>query len=205
MKRLAIICMLVVLSLTAVIGCGSALATDNLNNAVGSGDGPGSGKWKPQKPTNQRQYRRLHEALTNVLDNSVKLGDQHIAMILNCYDKEGKRITDSDNPLCDREIRELEVELANHINDFRAGYGAFTTCDCSHLDTLKIDLPDQLAGHPFVVVEGLPKINAPMGVEDDEPAWWANSSCCLTCIKNFENPEYAFIDLDVDIAALATQ
>ena len=116
---------------------------------------------------------------------------------------------DSDNPLCDRPIKELEVELSNYLNDFRAGYEAFTNCDCEQEGTLKVELVDEIGGSPFVLENGIPNIKMPtLGAEETETEskpWWHGSLCCLTCVQNFENPEYAFIDLDVDISTFASQ
>ena len=211
MKRSMILVGLMTLFLAVTISigaCGISTqdATSNLSNSVNSENGPGSGNWEPRKPANQRQARLLNETLVKMLDEIVVLGATHTQKILICYDEEGNRILDTGNELCEEPIKEIEIVLANYITDFRAGYGMYTTC-CEDQDLPEIKLPETIGGRPFVIIDGLPGIQMPLGVEgrgDDQ--WWnANSSCCLTCVQNFENPEYAFLDLDLDESMFTSQ
>ncbi len=195
---------LVVTLSIAACGISAEDATSNLGNAIGGENGPGSGNWSPNKPTNQRQARLLNETLINLLDGIVANGTKHTQMILICYDGEGNRI-ETDNELCKQPIVELEETVRLQLDDFRAGYDVYTTC-CPDQEFPEIELPKTIGSFPFILDNGIPTIILPLGVEDDEPkGWWHGTLCCLTCVQNFENPEYAFIDLDVDASSFASQ
>ncbi len=209
MKRSMIVVGLMSLFLVvsiSIAACGISTedATSNLGNAIGSENGPGSGNWSPNKPENQRQARLLNETLVKMVDEIVALGATHTQKILICYDKEGNRILDTGNELCKEPIKEIEVILANYMTDFRAGYGMYTTC-CEDQELPELELPTSVGGRPLIIIDGLPSIQMPLGVEEEDRPWWANSSCCLTCIKNLDNPEYAFFDLDLEASAFASQ
>ena len=212
MKRSMILVGLMTLFLAVTISigaCGISTqdATSNLGNSVNSENGPGSGNWEPNKPANQRQARLLNETLVKLLDEIVVLGETHTQKVIICYDEEGNRITTTDEELCKDPIKELEVTLSNHLNDFRAGYGIYTTC-CEDQDLPEIVLPKTIGDQPVVIIDGLPSIQMPLGVEDgdgESKPWWHGSLCCLTCVQNFENPEYAFLDLDLDESMFASQ
>lgn len=211
MKRSAIILGLITLFFAAMIGiagCGlnPETTTDGLTNAAGSNqNGPGSGNWKPAQPTNERQYKRLHNTLTQLMDRLEQMGVEHVQTVITCYTVEGKRIENNDSPLCEQPIQVLELEANKLMTDFQAGYVAFSTCDCSHLETLKVDLPEKLGGYPLVLQDGVPTVIMPLGVDDDAQDVPWNGYCCLTCTQRLDFPEYAFIDLEVGVSSAETE
>lgn len=209
MKRSMILVTLITLfvaMVVGIVGCGLStdIAGDSLTSAAGGGNGPGSGNWQPQKPQNRRQYRLLHRNLNQLMDTTVRLGEIHTEMVLTCYDKEGKRILNSDNPLCDRPILELEAEISQYFVDYIAGYQVFMNCDCSHLGSETLELPEIIGTRSLIIEAGKPTIKMPTS---PSARYWSNYEglCCLTCTHKLDGPVYAFIDLDVDIDALAAQ
>lgn len=209
MKRSMILLTLMTLFLTVVVGivgCGLSTDTagDNLASSAGGGNGPGSGNWQPANPTNERQYQRLHQNVNRLAEESVKLGDQYVQMIRFCYDKEGNRIEDTNREVCNRSIKDVDAALNNNLKDFRAGYVAFATCDCSHLGSLRVQLPDQIGGFPLVLQDNVPTVvdhKSDDVIGKTDTAWTG----CLTCTYNINGVEYAFIDLNVDIAQFVTE
>jgi hypothetical protein len=170
--------------LFGLTGCGLAgqASEQDLTNAIGSSDnGPGSGKWVPPKPANQNQCAALNNTEHELAAETSKLLDTHSQTVLACYDENGKRIENSDNPLCNTPIQELEAEIENYSHDLAAGFTRYkescVTLGAPEMDDLK----------PLFETLGINGSNEAPGVYR-----------CLTCTHSLDI-EVTFNPVDIEL------
>lgn len=177
-----------VVALFALASCGADAVVSNtdLQNAAGSGNGPGSGKWQPPKPTNQRQARQLYLTIETLVENTNKTSAKYDQQYPLCLNEEGKLLASQEDDTCVHELRDFWVELHRMFTDYRAGTTAY--------DLFAQEADDGEETPPAPDPPKVPKEDPPDKDDEEEEDW---SWRCLTCIHTIDNPEFAFIDMDV--------
>lgn len=166
-----------VFSLTS---CGLAeTASDGLTNSVGSGDGPGSGKWNPPKPKNENQCQQMHAVLTTLKANTVETGQNIMTIRDRCVDAKGNFLPNANIKTCTTQFNDKAKDLNYHLADFRIGGTTYVdACNNAELGMLGERVPSA-PNLDFMV----PKFSDPLS-----PLGWTG---CLTCTFNLDL-EYMF-------------
>lgn len=177
-----------VVGLTAVLfifilgltSCGLAeTASDGLTNSVGSGDGPGSGKWKPAAPKNERQCGQFYSVLTTLKTNTEETGKDIMDIRARCVNEDGQFLPDANIKACTTQFNENADTLNNHLADFRIGSMTYVGgCNNEEIGILGERVPSAPDLSSLV-----PKMGDPL-----EPLGWTG---CLTCTFNLDL-EYMF-------------
>lgn len=194
-KRLSIIGFLVSLFLVAVIGlssCGAAeeLASTDLQNAVGSGNGPGSGNWQPPKPENKNQCTQLYNTVDAFRINIDGEVETYTNGFNRCFDKDGNLREGQDPEDCYKALSNVADGLKADYTDFRAGFVNYGLCNNEG---------------PALTLPRVPDVD-PVTTQGILPGGdWSNWTGCLTCTRSIESREFVFIPLEVDLAALDDQ
>ena len=163
----------------ALTSCGLAeTASSGLANSAGSGNGPGSGKWKPILPENQRQARRLHTILQALASDSTELATEYDRLYDGCFDGDGKLLPDVNGEECHSKATELTDTLQDHFRDFAVGSDNYNTWA---QEGEKEDPPPKAPETPKEP-KNPPKTEDPGDDDDDDGPIWR----CLTCINRID-------------------
>ena len=184
MKRIGlIVSMMGLFLLTAVgtIGCDvdTQTATEGLTNSVGDGNGPGSGNWKPNLPTNNRQAQRMHAILQELTQRANQASAKYDEAYPLCLDEKGEW-SQNGSESCVQEMNIMWEELRALFLDYRSGSQAYIQWAQQNQDLNPPDLPD-----------------SPKPPLSRSPAAWTG---CLTCTHQIDNAEFAFFDLELSLA-----
>ncbi len=196
MKRWFIVAglmMLFFVALFGLAGCGllSQASDTDLTNAVGSGNGPGSGNWKPARPENLRQARQLHGILVTLSEKGSEISTSYDRLYDECFDLKGNLLPDKEAKGCIDESLELANSLRSHFHDFYSGAVVYATWADENKDEDPPKTPDPPRD---------PKNDPPPDTEDpgddDDDGW--GCCWCLTCIYGIA-PEYVFHPVELEV------
>lgn len=192
MKRWSIVVGLLTLLLVfmgALAGCSPA--AEGLQNAAGVGDGPGSGRWKPQTPANARQARQLHETLQTLRRNANEESGQYDKLYAGCLNEEGRLRSGDEADACVQPLVASWLTLEAYFRDFMNGRSAYV--DWAQRNDDAPSPPDL----PNVPQSGSPS------AEIIELGGGQNWTGCLTCTHRLD-VEYVFRPAPVEIEAPAS-
>lgn len=197
MKRFMIVGVLIGLFFAFVLAISSCsglaeVDTSSLANSISSQNGPGSGKWSPPEPANKNQCQQLFSVENDLIATTINMGETHPKVVAACYDAEGNRIENSDNPLCQEPVQVLEEAISRNIVDMLAGYKVYNNA-CTSSDAPLLDMPQSIGGVP--INHKTEETEDDKSETDPYDPW--NGPCCLTCLHKINNSEFAFIDLNM--------
>lgn len=182
-------CLVVALFALASCGADTIVSNTDLQNAAGSGNGPGSGKWTPPPPTNQRQARQLYQTIETLVANTNKVSTEYDEKYPQCLNENGKLLESQENNDCITDLKSSWINLQNLFADYRAGADAY--------ELFAQDSGDEEETPPAPDPPDPPKKDPPEKEDPEDDDDWSGCCYCLTCTYNIHNPEYAFFDLDV--------
>ena len=188
MKRRYIIVGLMMLFFVAMFGlsgCGllSQAGDADLANAVGSNNGPGSGKWNPPTPKNNQQARQLVNVLEIIVDKAKEEILEFEGLYVQCVDENGKLLPGKEADQCRSPLTTSAAALQNYYIDFEMGHKAYANYYRDNGEGSNLPLPKDLiiffpSYSPFQ--------------EMDVPGWHG----CLTCTFGIA-PEYVFHPVEI--------
>ncbi len=181
--------------MAGLTSCGLAdTASEGLSNAIGSENGPGSGKWKPSKPLNKLQARQLHTALTSLSNKGNEFSIAYDKLYEQCFDIKGNLLPGSDAERCLSESSKLATEIRSYFRDFYVGlsvYGEWVQENEEEEDPPKPpDPPKEPKNDPP------PDTEAPGDNDNDDDDDWGWR--CLTCTNRIDI-EYMYAPFRVTV------
>ena len=184
--------MLLFIAIFGLTGCGllSQAADADLTNAAGSGDGPGSGKWRPQVPKNNRQARQLFNVLETLSKNGTEEADEYDRIYAFCFDENNKLIPANEGE-CLPQLNEQARVVERLLVDFDTGSTVWDTWAQEGEE----DPPPKTPDPPDP-----PKKDPPPKKEpgDDDDSGGRTCCWCLTCTYGIE-PEFIFQPVEIDV------
>lgn len=175
-KRLSyLVGLTAVLFIFSLTSCSLAeTASDGLTNSIGSGEGPGSGKWNLPTPKNENQCQQAHNVLSTLKTNTEDIGKNIMTIRQRCVDEEGQFLPDASIKTCLEQFNEKATALNNHLTDFRVGGSTYIdACNNEQIGILGPRVPAAPNLEALV-----PKIGDPLS-----PLGWTG---CLTCTYNLD-------------------
>lgn len=196
-QRIFVLCGIIITTLffLALSGCGLAESVDqvDLQNAT-SGDGPGSGKWKPEKPANNRQARQLFNVLQTLSERGNETADEYDKAYILCFDENGKLRAEESLEECMPRLVELAYTWNRLFQDHESGSTVYDIwASETEGETPAPNPPDP----PKDPKNPPPDTEDPEG-DDDDDRWGCPPYCCLTCIHGM-NVEYVFFPAPVRV------
>ncbi|MCA9927540.1 MAG: hypothetical protein KC419_03645 [Anaerolineales bacterium] len=187
MKRWFIVVgLLGMLAAVGLSACGalSGASSTDLSNSVGSENGPGSGKWNPPKPENNKQARQLYDVLQILAKNANEDAAAYDARYIDCFDSKGNLLPGKEEEECAKPLMELIASLQKYYTDFGAGWRVYH----GYGNEIGEDLPS--------VADLLkPPSNDPL--QDLSVPGWTG---CLTCTYGIA-PEYVFHPVEIALSS----
>lgn len=191
MKRWSIIAGMLALFLVftgVLVGCGAA--ADDLQNAAGSGESPGSGNWEPQMPENARQGRQLYEVLQTLRSNANEESGRYDKLFERCLTADGKLRSGDETDECVEPLVNSWLTLQALFRDFINGRSTYV--DWAQENGAR-DMPSP-PDLPRVPEQGLlPAEIFELGSDQNYTGW-------LTCVNGLD-VEFVFRPAPLEIEA----